>query len=76
MSAPSFDPLLSDNTKVHLIWTAPTGVNAGGSSITGISYDLQYSPAPPTAVSWTSLSSTTNTYAEVTVLTTGSEYIF
>ena len=42
MAAPTFDLAQSSNTQVYVKWTALTGANKGGSSLTLSSYDLYF----------------------------------
>lgn len=43
MSAPSIDTASVTTTSIIVTWTAPTGANAGGSSVSVTSYDIQSS---------------------------------
>ena len=75
MAGPSFDPSTSTNTQIVLTWAALTGVNAGGSSVSITSYDLQWDQGTSTWQSLTSTTGSVTTYT-VTALTGGTTYQF
>jgi hypothetical protein len=52
MTAPSIDTASVTTTSITVTWTAPTGANAGGSSVSVTSYDLKTSTDGTT---WTPL---------------------
>jgi cellulose 1,4-beta-cellobiosidase len=74
MSPPTIVSSSITNTLVPLTWTAPTGVAAGGSSVSITTYDLERSPDGST---WTSLVTglTTTSYSDSTV-TGGNTYYY
>jgi len=76
MSAPTYDDSTSDNDSVDLLWTAPTGVTAGGTSVTITSYLLEWNQGSATNVWQTLEAATTLTTKTQTGLTEGETYQF
>jgi len=74
MSPPSVVSASVTTTLIPLTWTVPIGAAAGGSGLTIISYELQYSTNGGS--SWTGItdSITTNSYPHT--VTPGASYIY
>lgn len=76
MDPPSYDTDTSDLDSVDLEWDAPTGITAGGSSVTIDSYLLEWNQGDSTNV-WTTLeAATTLTTRSVTGLSDTDTYQF
>ena len=71
MADPSFDSSTSTNTQIVLTWTALTGADAGGSSVSIDNYEVQWDQGTAT---WASLITTASTTYTVTGLTGGTTY--
>jgi hypothetical protein len=56
-AAPTFDPLLSSNSQIVLLWTSLTGSSTGGSSVTIDNYEI-YWDGGATSPNWVSLTLT------------------
>ena len=73
MTDPYFDLTQSDLTTLYVQWDEPTGVDAGGSSVSIVDYELQIYD---NSTGWSTVDTTTNTYYSVTGLTGGLTYTF
>lgn len=69
MSAPTVVTSSVTTTSIPLSWTAPTGANAGGASVTISSYDLQYSTD---GINWTDLATAVTGTTYTHTITAGS----